>query len=239
MFTAYIDESGHELKRGWTFLAGFLGDEGRWADFVPKWRKGLGPQRKLLHMHELRWNLDRTRRLLDRLGPIPEQCKLVPVMAGVWLDDYEDLLSDGSEFNKELGAYLTCVHTLAIQVLRVIPDDERLEIVFEEQRQYEPLANRILASAADLGPRTSDGIPKLAKWSFVPKGSTIMTDPSDYFAFALAQIWTDPGSKKTQWCTPILRSNQSVGIGNVLQRDEIRPIIADIVNPMLKGINAE
>src|SRR6266404_4490288 len=101
MFTAYIDESGQELKRGWTFLAGFLGDEARWADFDEKWRIGLGSQRKSLHMSDLRWNYDKTRRLLARLGPIPQECKLDPVMAGARLEDYEDLLSD-EPYKKEL-----------------------------------------------------------------------------------------------------------------------------------------
>src|SRR5690349_4944011 len=79
MLTAYLDESGHESKN-WMFLAGFLGNEEQWRDFVPKWQAGLGPQRKCLHMTELRWNRERTQTLLRKLGPIPEQCKLEPMM---------------------------------------------------------------------------------------------------------------------------------------------------------------
>jgi hypothetical protein len=75
MMTAYIDESGHEGK-GWMFLAGYLGNEDQWKTFVPAWKAGLGPQRKSLHMTDLRWNKDRTKHLLKRLGPIPEGCGL-------------------------------------------------------------------------------------------------------------------------------------------------------------------
>jgi hypothetical protein len=238
MFTAYVDETGHELERGWTFLAGFLGNEDQWSNFVPKWRVGLGPQRKSLHMSSLRWNNDSTRRLLARLGPIPEECCLRPIMAGVRFEDYADLVS-GKPYKKQLKGYLTCLHALVIQVLRVIPGDERLEMVFEEQGEYEPFANLVLAIAAQQGPRTSEGLPKLAKWSFVPKGSTIMTDPSDYFAFALAKIWSDPHSKKAKWCYPILNSGQGIGYGKVMQKDEIRPIITDIVNPLFDNLDVQ
>ena len=138
MFTAYVDETGHELERGWTFLAGFLGNEDQWKNFVP-------------------------------------ECGLRPIMAGSRLEDYVDLVSD-KPYEKQFKSYLVCLHVLVIQVLREIPDDETLEIVFEEQRQYEPWANLILAIAARVGPKTSEGLPKLAKWSFVPKGSPIMTE---------------------------------------------------------------
>ncbi len=236
MFTAYIDESGHELKRGWTFLAGFLGNEERWRDFDGKWKQALGSHRRSLHMADLRWNKDSTRRLLARLGPIPQECNLDPVMAGVRYEDYEDLLSD-KPYKKELKAYLACLHVLVIQVLRAIPGDERLEIVFEKQGEYEPYAKRILTVATATAPRTSDGISKLANWSFVPKGSTIRTDISDYFAFALAQIWSNPNSKKAEWCKPILHSGHGVGYGKIMNRDEVRPIIRDTVNSLLDNID--
>ncbi len=89
MMRAYIDESGHEGK-GWTFLAGYLGNEDQWKEFVPKWREGLGPRRKSLHLTGLRWNgshQHRTQNLLARLGPIPEECNLIPILGGVRYGD--------------------------------------------------------------------------------------------------------------------------------------------------------
>lgn len=78
MLTAYIDETGHETK-DWMCLAGFLGTEYDWERFVPLWKAGLGPQRKLLHLTDLRWNKESTRKLLARLGVVPEQAGLVPI----------------------------------------------------------------------------------------------------------------------------------------------------------------
>jgi hypothetical protein len=113
-------------------------------------------------------------------------------------------------------------------MLRVVPDDERVEVVFEEQREYQPYANLAftssLAVSAHPWNRTKDGRPKMAKWSFVPKGSTIMTDPADYLAFALRELWTDRHSTKTEWCRPILRSG--VGVGKIFRRQEIRAAIS-------------
>ncbi len=59
MLTAYLDESGHDSK-DWMCLAGFLGNENQWKDCSEKWRIGLGPNRKSLHMRTLRWNNEST-----------------------------------------------------------------------------------------------------------------------------------------------------------------------------------
>jgi hypothetical protein len=116
-----------------------------------------------------------------------------------------------------------------LETLKVVPDGDRLELVFEEQREYEKHAGHILAMIASHDPwsgtpwQDKEGKAKLAKWGFVPKGSTIMTDPADYLAFALRELWTDKKSKKSAWCEPILASGE--GIGKILKRDTIRPMI--------------
>jgi len=228
MLKAYIDESGHESK-GWMFLAGFLGREEQWRDFVPKWKSALGPQRKFLHMRRLRWKKDSTKQLLARLGPIPEKCGLEGLMAGVRFQDYEDLVF-GTREEKLLKGYMACLMPMVIQTLRGIPDDERLELVFEQQREYQPFVNMALPFAAMSNQPwqvTKDGRPKLAKWSFVPKGSTVMTDPADYLAFALREVWTDRKSKKAEWCKPILTSGSGKGYGVVMKREMIRRIISN------------
>ena len=227
MLRAYIDESGHESK-GWMSLAGFLGREEQWRDFVPKWKSALGPQRKFLHMRRLRWKKDSTKQLLARLGPIPEKCGLEAVMAGVRFQDYEDLVS-GTPDEKLLKGYIACLIPMVIQILRGIPDDERIELVFEEQREYAPFVDMALPFAAMPEPwkLTKDGRPKLAKWSFVPKGSTVMTDPADYLAFALREVWTDRKSKKAEWCKPILASGSGEGYGLIMQRDRIRRMVTN------------
>jgi hypothetical protein len=61
---------------------------------------------------------------------------------------------------------------------------------------------------------------KLVRWGFVPKRSTIMTDPADYLAFAWRKTKTNPGSRKSEWCRPIAPLAEA--IGEVPPRDEMR-----------------
>lgn len=209
------------------FLAGFIGSEEKWEAFVPKWKEALG-QRKFLHMTDLRWNRDRTRRLLERLGPVPSNCGLEGIMGGVRFQDYEDLVL-GKPEEKLLRGYIACLFPMVTQVLRGMPSEEQLEIVFEQQKEYEPFVNMALPffTVPDLQAPwkfTTDGKPRLAKWRFVPKGSTVRTDPADYLAFALREAWTDKNSKKSKWCKPILASGS--GYGRIMQRDEIRLYIS-------------
>jgi hypothetical protein len=171
MLTAYVDESGHEGK-GWMFLAGWLGNDEQWKKFAEDWRKGLGPQRKFLHMADLRWNRERTKRLLAKLGPIPESCGLQPILGGVRYQDYEDLVT-GTVEAKLMKGYMAALFPMVLQTLKGIPKDERVEFVFEQQNEYEPFVSMIMPtfSVPDRhGPwkMMPDGTTKLAKWSFVP-----------------------------------------------------------------------
>jgi len=225
MLIAYLDESGHETK-DWMFVAGFLGDRRQWEQMSPLWTTALG-QRRRLHMKGLRWKQDRTLQLLERLGPIPDKCGLKPVVGGVRVKDYEDLLS-GTPAQKLLKGYIVCIYPLVINVLRAIPRNERLEIVFEEQQEYQPyteLALSAIVSLRDQRPDwflTDDRQLKLAKWSFVPKDSTIFTQSADYFVYALRQLYQHRHSKKTEWCRPILKSGNGEGFGAVMTRKQIR-----------------
>lgn len=227
-FTAYLDESGHETKDR-VFIAGFLGNEAQWKQLIPLWRTALG-KRRALHMNELRWGHPRTKKLLERLGPIPDECKLTPILGGVRVSDYEDLVA-GTIDEKLLKGYIACLFPLVLQLLRVIPDDDRVELIFEKQKEYEPNADLVLSALVNLmderipGGRGTDGRPKLAKWSFVPKDSTILTQPADYFAYALQQVWRDKKSQKTEWCKPILNSGGGEGVGGIMNRAEIRKTI--------------
>ncbi len=142
MLTAYLDETGHETK-DWMFVAGFLGDRQQWKRLVPLWTEALG-QRKHLHMSDLRWNKRQTQQLLQRLGPIPDKCGLKPVVGGVRVKHYEDLLA-GTPAQKLLKGYIVCIYPLVVNVLRAIPRNERLEIVFEQQSEYQPYTEMALA----------------------------------------------------------------------------------------------
>jgi len=231
MQIAYVDESGHETKE-WMFVAGFMGDDEQWKQFVPMWKEGLGGK-KALHMNELRWNNSRTRKLLARLGPIPDKCGLTAVVGGVRVSDYEDLLR-GTPAKRLLKGYVACIYPLVVNILRSLPATERLTIVFEQQHEYQPFAECALAAIVSLRNRrpdwflTRDGLPKLANWAFVPKDSTTHTQPADYFVYALRQLYHDRRSKKTEWCKPILDSGKGQGIGAVMTREQIRQTIVEL-----------
>jgi hypothetical protein len=231
MQTAYVDESGHETK-DWMFVAGFMGDDEQWKQFVPMWREALGGK-EALHMNELRWKSDRTRELLARLGPVPDNCGLTAVVGGVRVSDYEDLLR-GTPAKRLLKGYVACIYPLVVNILRSLPDTERLTIVFEQQHEYQPFAECALAAIVSLRNQkpdwflTRDGLPKLASWAFVPKNSTTLTQPADYFVYALRQLYHDRHSKKTEWCRPILKSGNGQGIGAVMTRKQIRQTIVEL-----------
>jgi len=89
MLYGYFDESGHESPE-WVSVAGFVGNKGHWEKFVPQWKAALG-QRPTLHINALRWKQDRTRRLLERLGPIPHKCGLIGARGVVRVADFIDL----------------------------------------------------------------------------------------------------------------------------------------------------
>ena len=225
MLTLYLDESGHQGK-GWTFVAGFLGNDEQWGKFVPAWKNALGKQRKNLHMNDLRWGKDYTRQLLEKLAPIPEECGLQGVMGGVCYEHYEDLIV-GTPDEKLLKGYMAALHPMMTQIFRGIPKNERLEIVFEQQREYQKWVDISIPFYALPHPQMpwlhmEDGQSKLAKWSFVPKNTSVMTDPADYLAFALREAWTDSTSKKAQWCKPLLATGKGEGIGVVLTKEMVR-----------------
>jgi hypothetical protein len=181
--------------------------------------------------------------VLNRLGPIPHQCGLQPLLGGVRVSDYEDLVKGAIE-EKLIAGYMAALYPLVIQMLKVVPDNERVEIVFEAQDRYEPLVNVMLSNLARCDPQffTKDGIPKLANWKFVPKDSTVLTQPSDYFAYAVTQIYRDKRSEKSKLCMPICpKGDQSEAVGAVMTRNQVRGIIQITRNlaalEALSGIN--
>ena len=236
MLYAYLDETGQESKN-WVFIAGFLGNEDQWRKFAPAWREALGPQRKSLHMSELRFKKEREKRLLERLGPIPVSCGLDPMVVGVRVSDYADLVGDNPLLKQVHCGYVIAVQVLTCQALRVIPPTERLELIFEEQRVYSSLvdiAMRYLSVQADGYVATRDGKPKLAKCSYVPKISTCLIEPADYFAYAMGQYHKDKTSRRTQWCMPILRSVDAVHPIGALSTKEQTRILITAMNAKLK-----
>jgi hypothetical protein len=219
MLTAYLDESGHE-SRGNVFIAGHIGNESQWKHFIAKWVTARG-KRKYLHLSRLRWSNPRTKELLARLGPLPAECGLTRVLGGVKVSDYEDLIR-GDLQARALKGYYFALTLLVTKVAVWLENHERVEFVFEDQRRYRDVANLVMGHiATDF--TNKDGIPTIAKWSFVPKGSTLLLEQADYLANALAQLYRDQRSVKCLWTRPIL--GDMTGIGGILNRKEIREIM--------------
>jgi Protein of unknown function (DUF3800) len=204
MLTAYLDESGHEIKDA-VIVAGFLGDDERWKRCEEKWCAALGPHRAGLHMKDLRWKTDRTRKLLERLGPIPHECGLVALLAMLRVSDYYDLVS-GTPAEKMTKGYYFCLITLLDALVKNTPNNQAVKLILEEQNEYKTRASYLFQ--ANKHHLTITGEPKFSSIEFIPKNSSVLTQPADYLAFAKLQQHRDPQSRKSRLCAPIMHNTQ-------------------------------
>jgi len=222
---AYLDETGQHEK-DYVIVAGHVGRLSEWTAFLSAWIEALGPQRENLHLRNLRWSNPGTRKLLERLGPIPVKSGLKRVIGGTRVSDYLDLTS-GTPSEKHLDGYQTALFASVTTLLLTMPDTEHIDIVLERQDRYVRSADLILNSIATIEHpklRTKDGGLKLARWTFEPKKRTILFDQADYLCYALLQRCREPNSQKAQWCSSILEGGDT--IGRILSREEIRALIA-------------
>ena len=222
MLTAYFDESGHE-NRNAVVVAGFIGDDEQWKECAEQWRVALGPNRKWLHMKELRWRMERTQKLLARLGPIPHECGLTAVLAVLRVNDYYDLVA-GTPAERMTKGYYFCLISIFDALVKNTPKNEAIRLVFEEQNEYEIRASGFFE--ANKHHQTATGEQKFRSIEYIAKDSSILTQPSDYLAFAALQRYRDPQSQKAKWCAPILENTRPAfgvvhdgeGLRNVIKR---------------------
>src|ERR1043166_5256600 len=132
MLTAYVDESSHE--KGTVVLAGFIGNEEQWKTFVPLWKKGLGPQRKRLHMKKLRWRSS-DERMLATLAPIPYDSGLTPLISEITDTDFANLVTNDLE-RKLNKTYLVALMPLLLLCMERVPSTETIAFVFDQQIEY-------------------------------------------------------------------------------------------------------
>jgi hypothetical protein len=229
MFTAYLDESGHESGQH-VVVAGFLGDDGQWEKLITTWTAGLG-KRNGLHMNELRWHSKQNHRikaLLETLGDIPYQCGLLPVFGGVNVADYSDLVS-GTLVKKMYKGYLVSLLPVIAAAIIPLKADERVKLVFEVQTHYEwgtQMFGMVFRAFEQF--QTPDGHPRLSGIEFIPKISSCLTQPADYLAYAILQQHRDVTSLKARWTLPILKDRYA--IGKFMTRNEIRPVIKQLMS---------
>jgi hypothetical protein len=225
MIRAYLDETGQQ-GRDFVFIAGHIGYESQWNHFAQAWSAALGSQRKRLHMRDLRWSSDSTKKLLANLGPIPAECGLKRLVGGVRVADYEDLIP-GPKAQKALSGYACAVLALGVWLmLGSIPDAEQYELFFERQDRYSLQGNIALETLAqNPNPqfRNKNGQLKIAKWSYAPE-STMLFDQADYLCYALGQKYKAPQSQRALWTASILESNTET-IGRIMPRESIREAV--------------
>src|SRR5580698_10378185 len=112
------------------FVAGYMGDDAAWGKFPELWAKAIGPQRKHLHMNQLKFKRIAEKEMLARAAPVPRNCGLTPILGGIRNRDYKDLV-EGTLEERPLCGYALCVYAMVYNALRVIPVYERLEVVLE------------------------------------------------------------------------------------------------------------
>jgi len=148
---------------------------------------------------------------------------------------YSDLVA-GTVAEKLTKGYYIAVIAIVDAILKNIPEDERVKIVFEQQEEYESNTRLIFNSNQSLTP---SGERRLSGIEYIPKDDSVLTQPADFLAFALLQGFRDQSSKKYAWCEPILRNTQSA-YGLVPNRDDLRKVIKSTLDnhPELMGDSA-
>jgi hypothetical protein len=228
VLTAYLDESGQE-QDDWMFIAGYMGTDEAWKKFPGLWAEAIGPQRSHLHMKDLRFTKLAVQKMLAKAALVPKKCGLIPIAAGVRLKDYVDLLLDEKDAQLH-AAYMQCCRAVSIFAMRALPENERLEIVFERQDQYGWLAemefHRIASTMEHPVLLMADGkTSKLASWRFNEKKDTVLCEPADYLSYALLQHARNKSSLKSRWTYPIIAADPESGAAALLNRKHVKDII--------------
>jgi len=130
---AYLDESNSNLQGKVCVVAGHIGYEHQWDGLMKDWQAVLGKRR--LHMKGLSWR-ESDRKLLAKLGPLPDANHLSRVAGVVRNEDYFKYVK-GKVRNYTANPYMICVQLCIEHVLRITANKpEPIEFYFEEQGVY-------------------------------------------------------------------------------------------------------
>lgn len=227
MITVYLDESKHDDRNSYMVVAGFWGNKEQWGALTPDWIDSLG-KRKSLHMSTLRLNSERgakrSRTLLKRLGALPYKHGLTPVYAAVKTGDYLDIVANTST-EKRLPGYVICLTAVISRLSKSVPSNESIKIICETQTTYEGMAVLTFRQLRASYPISQPSRPYFSGIEFIPKDSSVLTQPSDFLAYAVAEGHRDRKSRKTRLCNPILGPTGRI-IGLTLERDDVRRIVS-------------
>ena len=231
MFTAYLDESGQE-QDDCMFIAGYVGSEAAWGKFSGLWAKALGPQRTHLHMNRLRFIKLHEQKMLARAALVPKQCGLTPILVTSRLKDYADMLTlEGDSLIH--AAYIMCCKAAVFAALKVVPSNERLEIVLERQDRYGLIAEQEIerisksTEVPELLLMEDGKTSKLANWRFIEKKDSALCEPADYLAYAFLQYARNKNSVRSRWTYPIIAADPKAGFSAAVQRETAKTVIAN------------
>jgi hypothetical protein len=208
MLTAYLDESSDGCF--WV-MAGYLGTKKKWDKYCENWKAAIAPK-KSLHLSAMRLNFaskhrsNETQELFKRAANVPKECGLKPFLGMVILLDYEHLVANSAEAIA-LDGYMLALENCVESLLRILPKNERVELIFERQTDFASRRESLLSYLQDVpNYRTSRGAPMIAKWSSIPKGTLI--EASDCLAYAYVQKCADPHSGKALLTQPFLKAQR-------------------------------
>jgi hypothetical protein len=236
--SAYLDESQVTASTEHVVVAGFYGENPNWEALKDKWQALLKQRgREHLHMKELRWthrNAEtRTKSLLAQLGPLPNQCKLMPIYGATKVSHFADLLKTDPE-KAAFSGYIVCLSQILGKLCVHLPAHASLRVICEEQKVYQGLAQRMFHLVARWMAKRPDN-PWLDEFGTVPKRSTFMTEPADFLAFAIGKFLDENGAKKDLWCRPIFNGVDPKKIVDVFDREQAREATRIVQDSSSKG----
>jgi hypothetical protein len=204
MLIAYLDESNSNHQGKVCTVAGFLGTEQQWNAFIGDCIENLGPQKKQLHMKDLRWK-DRDRDLLARLGVLADKHGLNRVASTVRNEDYAKIVK-GKIRDRYANPYMLAVQMCVAQILNYGAPGESIQIYFEEQSVYKWRVTKLSESVSRLNPGRQIAI------SILKKDQSVAFQAADYLSYAIAQLREKPFGLRTRWCKPILGNGDCIGV---------------------------
>jgi hypothetical protein len=226
VLTAYLDESGYGAK-DIIVVGGFFGNDREWHLCDEQWKAALG-KRKSLHMKDLRWGKknERTKLLLEKLGPIPRRCGLVPVWVRFKVSDYSDLVDNTTASRKLQHGYFLGAQFIALMLLWYMRElNERVKVVFEANEHFASIVPLILKLYGEVFSFSlEDGMPCLTGVEFISKDSSCLTQPADYLTYARLQELRDLTSLRARLCAPILSG--SPGLRADIGRNAVRQLMS-------------
>ena len=233
--TTYLDESQIN-NPGHLVVSGFYGTDQQWTGLANDWKVGLG-QRKGLHMTDLHWGGEaakrRLPRLLAKLGALPHKHGLTPIYGAVKVSDYADLIAREPRHNNKviLNGYVICLTIIVVAMMEEIPAHARIKLVCERQDYYQGLAEMYYRIFAKEMARRYPTRPYFeSEMQYIEKGSSVLTQPSDFLSFAKTKYLDERGSRKDLWCRPIFGNKKPDEIlGGTHDRDTARKVIAIIL----------